>query len=192
MAVTAVGAILTGGESRRMGRDKATLTIGGIPMALRIARAIAPALDQVVAVGRPAPELAAAGLEVIADRHPGQGPLGGILTAFAWSPAPLAVVVACDLIDLDRSTVEVLVRALEDDSTLAVATAAREPGDAQPLCAAWRIDVAAPVLTTAFEAGERSIRRAWADLARICVPVLADRVRNVNAPTDVPSPHGHP
>jgi molybdopterin-guanine dinucleotide biosynthesis protein A len=189
---TAAGAILTGGQSRRMGRDKATLPIGGVPMALRIARALAPALDPVVAVGRPEPELAAGGLSVVVDEHPGQGPLGGILTAFTWSPAPLLVVVACDLVDVDAATASALVAALEADPALAVATAAREPGDAQPLCAAWRIELAAPVLTSAFAAGERAIRRAWSGLERVAVPVEPDRVRNVNAPSDVPSRHGHP
>jgi molybdenum cofactor guanylyltransferase len=188
----AAAAILTGGESRRMGRDKATLSIDGVPMAVRIARALRPALDPVVAIGRPEPELAAGGLHVVADRHPGEGPLGGILTAFAWSPAPLLVVVACDLVDVDAATASALVSALEADPALAVATAAREPGDAQPLCAAWRIELAAPALTSAFTAGERAIRRAWSGLARVAVPVEPDRVRNVNAPTDVPSRHGHP
>jgi molybdopterin-guanine dinucleotide biosynthesis protein A len=192
MARTAAGAILTGGASRRMGRDKATLPIGGVPMAVRIARSVGAALDPVVAIGRPEPALAAAGLEVVADRHPGEGPLGGILTAFAWSPTPTVVVVACDLIDVDAATVAALVGALEADPALALATAAREPGDAQPLCAAWRIERAAPVLTSAFASGERAIRRAWTGLARVAVPVEPGRVRNVNAPTDVPSRHGHP
>jgi molybdenum cofactor guanylyltransferase len=188
----AAGAILTGGDSRRMGRDKATLPIAGVPMAVRIARALAPALAPVVAIGRPQPELAAGGLQVIADQHPGEGPLGGILTAFAWSPAPLVVIVACDLVDVDAPTASALLSALEADPALAVATAAREPGDAQPLCAAWRIEQAAPALTSAFAAGERAIRRAWIDLARTAVPVEPGRVRNVNSPTDVPSGHGHP
>jgi molybdopterin-guanine dinucleotide biosynthesis protein A len=190
--VRAAGAILTGGESRRMGRDKATLPIAGVPLAVRFARALAPALDPIVAVGRPEPELAAAGLEVVADEHPGEGPLGGILTAFAWSPAPIVVVVACDLVDVDGATAAVLVSALEADPTLAVAVAAREPGDAQPLCAAWRIELAADALTSSFAGGERAIRRAWTALHRVAVAVEADRVRNVNTPTDVPSRHGHP
>jgi len=175
-----------------MGRDKATLPIAGVPMAVRIARALASALEPIVAVGRPAPELAAAGLEVVADDHPGEGPLGGILTAFAWSPAPIVVVVACDLVDVDGATAAALVSALEADPALAVAAAAREPGDAQPLCAAWRIELAAGALTSSFAAGERAIRRAWTGLDRVAVAVEADRVRNVNTPTDVPSRHGHP
>jgi molybdopterin-guanine dinucleotide biosynthesis protein A len=174
-----------------MGRDKATLLIDGIPMAVRIARAIDAATAPVVAIGRPEPALAAAGLTVIADGHPGEGPLGGILTAFAWSPSPLVVVVACDLVDLDASTVGPLVDALAADPDLAVVPAAREPGDAQPLCAAWRVALAAEPLAAAFAGGERSIRRAWADLARRTVLVDGARVHNVNTPAEVPSEHGH-
>lgn len=144
-----------------------------------------------VAIGRPEPALAAAGLPVIADEHPGEGPLGGILTAFAWSPHPLLVVVACDLVDLDATSVAALVDALVADQSVAVATAATEPGDAQPLCAAWRIAVAGPVLAGAFAGGERSIRRAWADLPRVAVGVERARVRNVNTPAEIPSPHGN-
>lgn len=188
----ASGAILTGGESRRMGRDKATLPVDGVPMAVRIARAVRGVLDPVVAVGRPEADLAAGGLDVLADRHPGEGPLGGILTAFAWSPTPIVVVVACDLVDLDGATAKALVEALAADPALAIAAAAREPGDAQPLCAAWRIASAAPVLTAAFVAGERAVRRAWAGLPRAAVAVAPESVRNVNTPAEVPSRHGNP
>lgn len=174
-----------------MGRDKATLPVQGLPMAVRIARAIEPAASPVVAIGRPEPALAAAGLTVVADRHPGEGPLGGILTAFGWSPAPIVVVVACDLVDLDAATVRTLVEAIDGDPSLALVTAAREPGDAQPLCAAWRIERAAGPLHGAFERGERSIRRAWTDLPQRSVAVVGARVHNVNTPTDVPSEHGH-
>lgn len=175
-----------------MGRDKATLPIEGIPMAVRIARAVAPGVVAVGAIGRPAPALTDAGLHVVTDPHLGEGPLGGILTAFAWSPAPIVAVVACDLVDLDAATVQALVAALDDEPALGLVAAAREPGDAQPLCAAWRIELAEPVLTSAFAAGERAVRRAWAPLARATVGVAAARVRNVNTPTDVPSGHGHP
>ncbi len=191
LIVRPAAAILTGGESRRMGRDKATLPIEGVPMAARIARSIAPVTSAVVAIGRPEPALDEAGLTVIADAHPGEGPLGGILTAFAWSPCPVVVVVACDLVDLDADTVHALAGALDEDPGLAVATAAREPGDAQPLCAAWRVADAIGPLTAAFDGGERAIRRAWSGLARRSVPVVGVRVHNVNTPADVPSEHGH-
>jgi molybdopterin-guanine dinucleotide biosynthesis protein A len=190
--VGVAGVVLTGGDSRRMGRDKATLPIDGVPMAVLVAGALAGATSPVVAIGRPEPALAATGLEVIADLHPGDGPLGGLLTAFAWSPAPIVVVVACDLAELDAATVRAVATALADDPRQAIVVASREPGDEQPLCAAWRIALAEPVLARAFAAGERSIRRAWAGLPRCSVAVKSERVRNVNTPSDVPSPHGNP
>ena len=34
------GAVLCGGRSRRMGRDKALIEIGGVPLAMRVASAV--------------------------------------------------------------------------------------------------------------------------------------------------------
>ena len=72
----------------RMGRDKALLEIEGIPMARRVAEVMRLAgCIPVFAVG---PARLAAGLDVVSDDHPGEGPLGGILTALrAAAPGPV-------------------------------------------------------------------------------------------------------
>jgi molybdopterin-guanine dinucleotide biosynthesis protein A len=93
--------------------------------------------------------------------------------------------------DLDGATVAALVAAMRADPAVAVATAASEPGDAQPLCAAWRVTLAQPVLSAAFASGERSVRRAWTGLARDTVTVERRRVRNVNSPSELPLDHGN-
>ena len=77
-----VGAVLTGGASRRMGRPKADIEVDGVAMAARVA-------DAMVAAG--ALDVARIGDEV-ADHHPGEGPLGGVLTALSWSDEPITVV----------------------------------------------------------------------------------------------------
>jgi molybdopterin-guanine dinucleotide biosynthesis protein A len=72
-----------------MGRDKALLPVGGVPMALRVADALrAAGADEVVAVGGDATALAALGLTVVPDDHPGVGPLAAIVTALAAGAAP--------------------------------------------------------------------------------------------------------
>ena len=72
-----------------MGRDKALLPVGGVPMALRVADALrAAGADEVVAVGGDATALAALGLTVVPDDHPGAGPLAAIVTALAAGAAP--------------------------------------------------------------------------------------------------------
>ncbi|HLM64354.1 MAG TPA: molybdenum cofactor guanylyltransferase [Acidimicrobiales bacterium] len=75
-------AVLCGGASRRMGQDKAFLVVEGEAMVVRVARALRGAgAGEVVAVGGDAAGLRGLGLAHLPDDHPGDGPLGGVLTA---------------------------------------------------------------------------------------------------------------
>jgi molybdopterin-guanine dinucleotide biosynthesis protein A len=155
--MTAIAAaVLTGGESRRMGRDKATLPVAGVPLAVRVATvARAAGLDPVVAVGGAIERLDRHGLPGIPDRWPGEGPLGGVLTALRWSPTPRLLVMACDLPMLDVATVRAV--AVEDHDAHAVMAFTDR---LEPLFAVWDVTHAAPELQAAFDSGERSIRHA--------------------------------
>ena len=176
------GAVLTGGRSSRMGRDKAMVPVDGVPMAARVAEAVRQAgAEPVLAVGGDQAALEALGLTWVADRHPGDGPLGGILSAFgAIGHHDLVVVLATDLPDLDAAVVRALVEGLASHD-VAVAGGAR----AEPLCGVWRVASCEPVLTSAFERGERAVHRAMAPLDRVVVPVPAQHLRNVNHPDDL-------
>ncbi|MES1257997.1 MAG: NTP transferase domain-containing protein, partial [Acidobacteriota bacterium] len=80
------GWILVGGRSARMGSDKALLRIGGRPLALRIADAVAEVCGPVTLVGDPA-RYASLGLPVLADEFAGEGPLSGIEAALRGTRA---------------------------------------------------------------------------------------------------------
>ncbi len=72
-----IGALLCGGNSSRMGRDKATASLAGKPMGMWVVEALlAGGLREVVALG--ATELP---LDVIADVQPKAGPLGALIGA---------------------------------------------------------------------------------------------------------------
>lgn len=175
-----IGAVLCGGASRRMETDKALLEVDGVPMARRVADAlIAAGCSPVLAVGGDPVALHQIGLDVVVDVYPGEGPLGGVLTALAMG-AP-AVVVACDLPGLRSTTVAALIAALGDHDA-AIARSDR----AEPLCAVWSRSAAA-VLRTKFEFGERAMHRAIEDLDVAWVPVAPADLRNVNTPGDLRS-----
>jgi molybdopterin-guanine dinucleotide biosynthesis protein A len=81
-----VGAVLTGGASRRMGRDKALVEVHGRALVAVAADALrAAGAEVVLTIGGDADALVAAapGTRPVADLHPAEGPLGGLLTAFA-------------------------------------------------------------------------------------------------------------
>lgn len=153
------GAVLAGGRSRRMGRDKALVALpDGRPLARVAADALRGAgAAPVVAVGGP-PELRGHGLDVVADLHPGAGPLGGVLTALAALDAAIVVVLTCDLPAITAHEVQALLDALGRAPTAAAAVAVLD-GQRQYLSAAYRRGAARP-LSAAFAAGERSVRRA--------------------------------
>lgn len=93
-----LGAVLAGGASRRMGRDKAMLEINGRPLITHVVCRVSQALPRVVVVG-PTEALRAVlpGVEVLPDRVHGAGPLGGLATALAAADAEWLAVVACDM-----------------------------------------------------------------------------------------------
>lgn len=161
----AVGAVLCGGASRRMGTDKATLVLDGAPMAARVARALhAAGVDEVLAVGG-GPDLAEAlrgeGVRIVADDLPGAGPLVGVVTALRHAAGRPVLVVGCDLLapspDAMRACLAALASSVAD---VAVATTADR---LQWVHAAWSPG-ALPALEAALAEGQRAIHRAAATL----------------------------
>lgn len=172
------GAVLCGGASRRMGTDKALLELEGRALARRVADALEQAgAVPVVGVGGDLRRLRDRGLDVVPDDHPGAGPLGGVLTALrVLGEADVVVVLACDLLHPSPIAIRAVV-----DPLVAPPTALTAPADADrdssppdvavPVVdghpqfhhAAWRT-AAAPALRSQFDAGERAVRRAAAQL----------------------------
>jgi molybdopterin-guanine dinucleotide biosynthesis protein A len=153
-----------------MGRDKALVVVGGRALAVVAADALrgAGAVD-VTAVGGDADALAALGLDVMEDRWPGHGPLGGLVTALDAAGEDVVVVLACDLPYITAAAVTAVVGGL-GDADAAVPTVGGRP---QPLLAAWRRSAALSALHDAFDAGERAIWRAMVTL-RVRPVTLAD------------------
>lgn len=81
------GFILAGGESRRMGRDKAALEWGNGFLLDHMVQLLSTVAGRVRVVGR----------EELPDRIPGKGPLGGILTALEATDTEENLIVAVDL-----------------------------------------------------------------------------------------------
>ena len=163
-----------------MGSDKALLRWQGVPMASRVSAALGEAgCDPVVAIGGDAQALSALGFDVVADRWPGEGPLGGVITALRHLPGAVVMVVSCDLPRLSPGTVSTVLAALGDNEASVPITDRPEP-----LCAAWSRS-ALPTLEAAFEQGERSLRGVL-DRIQVAHPrVDRQDLTNVNTPRDL-------
>lgn len=179
------GVVLTGGDSRRMGRDKALVEVGGRTLAVGVARVLRDAgADKVFAVGGDLDALGDLGLPAVPDEFPGEGPVGGLLTALSYASSPLVAVLACDLPAAAPSAVRLVVAALDADPDLACAIPMVQ-GRSEPLHGAWRRS-SRPQIQAMFERGERAMHRIIAGLAGIAVHgVDPAAVADVDTPADL-------
>ncbi len=189
--MAAVGAVLCGGASRRMGRDKALVTVDGVALARRVADAlVAGGCERVVAVGGDRPALEALGLPVVADRWPGEGPLGGLVTALGvCAEGDVVVVAPCDWLHPSALVVETLVREVGamvgDDLPVEVAYPWVD-GRGQWLPSAWLAgSQGAADVQALFDAGERRLEPAVDAVVSILVPLAEVDVADADTPADL-------
>ncbi len=179
------GAVLVGGASRRMGRDKAAMPWGDTTMGERVVAVLRSAgCDPVIAVGGRADAHGGLGVSLEPDHFPGEGPLGGIVTALRTLTTPYVAIVACDMPWLEASVITSLRDAC---STGEVDVAMARTTRIEPLLAVWSTTALAAV-EQAFQHGERAVYAVVDRLRVTAVDVPAAVARNVNRPTDVPWP----
>jgi molybdenum cofactor guanylyltransferase len=171
-----------------MGRDKALLPVGGVMLTEIVAEALRKAgATDVLAIGGDQKRLRSLGVldEVVADEFPGQGPLGGIISALKASSNDLVVVLACDTPAIDADTPSRLLTALHDDERAAVAVAVVDER-VQPLTAAWRRSLSLDHLRRSFESGERAPRKVLDGLrVRTIEDISPDAVLDLDSPEDL-------
>ena len=172
-----------------MGRDKALIEVDGVPMAQRVAGALADGgADPVLCVGGDQDALEALGLESDPRRPPGRGAArraphraGVRPRADSWDTV---VVSACDHPWLDGETVENLLFGL---IKAPLARPATGPDGRAPLFFAANVAEVLPVVRDLFASGERSLRWLGTRFPVGTVhPIDPDRLRDVDTPDDLP------
>jgi molybdenum cofactor guanylyltransferase len=171
------GFVQAGGGSTRFGTDKALVKLAGKSMLRRTGELLASVCHEVSVVSAPG-RYADLPWPVLVDCWPGQGPLGGILTALrqldlstepfgSWvtehSPRSFAVILSCDMPFLTPEFLRLLVdRAKANEAQVVVPECS---GRLEPLCAVWRND-ALPIVQREFDAGVRKVTEAMKQLRR--------------------------
>ena len=169
-----LGFVQAGGGSTRFGADKAMVELGGKTLLARTVEMVASVCEETRIVA-PAGKYSDATVAIVTDRWPGQGPLGGILTALDFSnerfrdadgKGACALIVSCDMPFLTQEWLAYLCeRAVK--STACVVVPESENG-LEPLCACWRTE-AAEAVQAAFDGGVRKVTEA---MKRLSMEVL--------------------
>lgn len=179
------GAVLAGGESRRMGRDKAQLEIGGVTLAQRQVRVLRTAgARPVFVVRRPGQEKLRVRARHVWDEFAGAGPLAGLQAALRASEADWVAVVAVDMPTIDAAWFV----ALASQCKPGCGAVARHRDGYEPLAAIYPRE-ALPVVTGRLQRGERAMQALVRQLVRAkrmkVIRIAADeraRFENWNRP----------
>lgn len=191
-------AIQAGGESRRMGRSKATVPFRGRPLISRMVQRLSPVADELlVTTNEPANlnylhnEFPQANIRLVPDEYDVRGSLLGICTALRNARNPLVAMVACDMVfasaRLFSAEYDLLCRS-DARACIPVNTHGFEP-----FHAVYRRDACLDVLEGLLDAGESRVQSFCRALDPAVFPRDAVRVVepfgccfiNVNTPEEL-------
>jgi molybdenum cofactor guanylyltransferase len=127
------GIILAGGQSRRMGRDKAFLPFGRGVLIERVIEVIQQVTPNVILITNSPDQYQRFGLPMFADVIPDAGSLGGIYTGLISTKMPYGLCLACDMPFVTPDFLHLLC----DTAAQADVVIPRNAEDFQPLCAVY-------------------------------------------------------
>jgi len=142
--------IQAGGQSSRMGEDKALKPFLGKPLIQRVIERLTPIADElIVTTNRPA-DYAFLDQRLVSDLKPDRGALGGLYTAIASASHPFVAVAACDMPFASGSFFESAHRLIvEEEADVVIA---KTDEGYEPLHALYRRETCLPAIEAAIDA----------------------------------------
>ncbi len=183
--------IQAGGQSTRMGRDKALLPFLGQPLIKRLVARLTPiAAEIIITTNRPA-DYAFLGLPLYVDKITERGALGGLYTAIEAASQPKVAVVACDMPFASPALLQFQSNLLDSESTDVVIP--KTDLGYEPLHAVYRREACLPAIEQAIRADQWKVI-SWFPQVRVRV-LSADELTqndprglafvNVNTPEEL-------
>jgi molybdopterin-guanine dinucleotide biosynthesis protein A len=186
--VTLTAMLLVGGESRRMGRDKATLAVDGRPLwerQLALLKELQP--HTVLLSARERPAWCPGDLDVVLDAAPSRGPLSGVVAALARLHTTHLLALAVDL----PSITSALLRQLWLSAQPGWGVAPLGDHGFEATCAVYPAE-AAPIATATLASPDPSLQKLLRELSRqqrvMPLPLHPSEkslFRNLNTPADL-------
>lgn len=186
------GLILAGGQSSRMGQDKALIPIAGIPLIQRTCQVALACCDRIYVVtswGDRYRALLPEGCKILAEPQPTEakspGPLFGFRHGLEYIATDWILLLACDLPKLDSTTLQVWANQLSLVPQAAIAYVPKQSKGWEPLCGFYRRSCL-PSLTAYIAQGGTSFQQ-WLNQETVEVLSVSNPqvLFNCNAPEDL-------
>ena len=182
--------IQAGGQSSRMGEDKALKTFLGRPLIQRVAERLSSVADELIVTTNRPDDYAFLNLPLFPDLKPGRGALGGLYTAIASAKHPIVGVVACDMPFASLSLLRAASRLLAQEEVDVVIAKSGE--GYEPLHAIYRRETCIPAIEAAISADQWRVI-AWFPQVKVRI-LTTDEIKqydpsglafwNVNTPEE--------
>jgi molybdopterin-guanine dinucleotide biosynthesis protein A len=181
------GIVLSGGENRRMGTDKAFLKVAGFPMIEHVLRALQSVFREIIIVTNAPARYANYKVKVVTDAFDKRGPLTGIYSGLMQSSDEYNFIVACDMPFLNPSLIAYMAGLAEGHDAVVPSVG----GLIEPLHAIYRKRLI-PLMEGQIEEDRRRIRELFGRVrVRYVTEEEIDRFdpmrksfKNLNTPRD--------
>ena len=150
--------IQAGGQSSRMGEDKALKPFLGRPLIQRVVDRLNSIADEIIVTTNRPDAYSFLRLRLVTDLKPGRGALGGLYTAIASASHPIVAVVACDMPFASPTLLETAIRLLVEEEADVVIAKSEE--GYEPLHAVYRRDMCLPAIESAIDSDQWKVI-AW-------------------------------
>jgi molybdopterin-guanine dinucleotide biosynthesis protein A len=184
--------IQAGGESRRMGQDKALIPFLGRTLIERVLDRVSHLGDEILITTNKPERYRFLELPLIPDVIPGRGALGGLYTALNAASEPLVAVVACDM-PFANAKLLTAERDLLIPSKSTAAVIPRTESGTEPFHAVYRRKNCLPAIRAALEADKWRVD-SWFSAVNLHIMASEEikcydpnrlAFRNVNTPEEL-------
>mgnify|MGYP001330210788 CR=1 FL=1 len=176
------GVVLNGGTSSRMGEPKGELNFLGKPlMEVPLSALSKSGASEIIVIGGDRPDWLPSEIFHVDDPYPGEGPLGGVISALRICNEESVMILSNDLMGIDSETILTILKKVNSQGVVVPVAGSKR----QVLSALWRRSLLAS-LTEIYETGERSIQTALKSLSVTEVNEFdQDKFANANTPSDI-------
>jgi molybdopterin-guanine dinucleotide biosynthesis protein A len=150
--------VQAGGQSTRMGQDKALVLFHGQPLVQRILHRLSPIASELVVTTNHLDDFTFLNVKLAGDIYPDYGALGGLHTALNAAKLPVVAVIACDMPFANLALLDAAYQMMVETGCDAVVP--RSEQGLEPFHAIYRREKCLPLIEDAIQAEKRRVD-AW-------------------------------